>query len=359
MSVYIIAEAGVNHNGSLDMALELVDAAVTVGADAVKFQTFTANGLVRADTPKAEYQKKTSGTVESQQQMLARLELSHAAHRILLDRCAAKGIAFLSSPFDEASLDFLIDELGLRTIKFGSGEITNGPLLLKAAQKGVSVILSTGMSTLTEVEMALACLAFGYLGRHEHDHPAMEAFIRAYATTAGREILNDKVTLLHCTSEYPAPVNEVNLNAIATLRTAFNLPVGYSDHTAGVAIAIAAVALGATVVEKHFTLDQKLLGPDHQASLEPATFCQMVAGIRAVEQALGSGAKVPSPSEWATRGLVRKSIVASRPLTQGEILNHETMTFKRPADGLSPFSYWQLQERRASRDYAEDERIEG
>jgi len=308
MSVYIIAEAGVNHNGSLDMALQLVDAAASTGADAVKFQTFRADRLVKRDAPKAEYQKQTTGTDESQYEMLQRLELPREAHFALLDRCAARGIDFLSTPFDEESLDFLADELGLKTIKLGSGEVTNGPLLLRAARKGVSVILSTGMSTLGEVETALSCLAFGYTKVDES--PSLEAFLATYASDEGREALSRRVTLLHCTTEYPAPFEDVNLRSMLTMERAFALPVGYSDHTEGIAVSVAAVALGASVIEKHFTLDRALPGPDHRASLEPGKLAEMVRSVRQVESALGSGLKAPSPSERMNRKIVRKSLVA-------------------------------------------------
>ncbi len=340
MGVYIIAEAGVNHNGSLDTALKLVDAAAESGADAVKFQTFTADRLVRRNAPKAEYQKQTTGTGESQFDMLRRLELTQDAHTTLIERCAARRIDFLSTPFDEESLDFLTDELGLRTIKLGSGEVTNGPLLLRAARRGVHIILSTGMSTLGEVETALSCLAFGYAG--EKGPPSLNAFLEAYASPEGRAALEKHVTLLHCTTEYPAPYEEVNLRSMLTMREAFSLPVGYSDHTEGIAVSVAAVALGASVIEKHFTLDRTLPGPDHKASLEPCELKDLVRSVRQTEAALGSGTKAPSPSELANREIVRKSLVAKQKITTNDILTAELMESKRPGDGRSPMEYWNL-----------------
>ncbi len=356
MSVYIIAEAGVNHNGSLDTALQLVDAAADAGADAVKFQTFSADLLVRRNAPKAEYQKQTTGTDESQYEMLRRLELPRAAHETLLERCSARGIDFLSTPFDEESLDFLTDGLGLKTIKLGSGEVTNGPLLLRTARKGVDVILSTGMSTLGEVETALACLSFGYVAPNES--PSLDAFLSAFVSQEGQDALRKRVTLLHCTTEYPAPFSEVNLRSMRTLRDAFNLPVGYSDHTEGIAVSIAAAALGASVIEKHFTLDRSLPGPDHKASLEPDQLAELVRSVRRTEAALGSGVKTPSPSELENRKIVRKSLTAKCAIIQGERLSPENVTCKRPGSGVSPFSFWSLLGRTAIREYAEDEALE-
>lgn len=355
MSVYIIAEAGVNHNGSLDTALQLVDAAAEAGAGAVKFQTFTAERLVRKNAPKAEYQKQTTGTGESQYEMLRRLELPRAAHETLLERCSARGIDFLSTPFDEESLDFLTDDLGLKTIKLGSGEVSNGPLLLRTARKGADIILSTGMSTLGEVETALACLAFGYVAPNES--PSLDAFLSAYVSQEGQDALRKRVTLLHCTTEYPAPFGEVNLRSMLTMREAFNLPVGYSDHTEGIAVSIAAAALGASVIEKHFTLDRALPGPDHKASLEPEQLAELVRSVRRTEAALGSGLKAPSPSERENRKIVRKSLAAKRPIHKGEPFSLENLACKRPGGGLSPFSMWALLGRPSDREYNQDDCI--
>lgn len=306
--VFIIAEAGVNHNGSLDLALQLVDAAKASGADAVKFQTFRAELLATQTAHKAAYQDRTTAKAESQFQMLRRLELDAAAHRELIDHCQEIGIQFLSSPFDAQSSD-LLDSMGLGLFKIPSGEITNLPFLEHLARKSKPLILSTGMSTLGEVEEAIHVLE-----------------------VAGATGL----TLLHCVTEYPAPYSEVNLRAMQTLKQAFALPVGYSDHTPGIEIAIAAVALGAEVIEKHFTLDRSLPGPDHAASLEPSELHQMVNAIRHVEAALGDGIKRPAPCEISNISVARKSIVAARSMLKGHQLEVGDLEIKRPGNGLSP-----------------------
>ena len=353
-TTYIIAEAGVNHNGSLKMALDLIDAAASAGADAVKFQTFLAKNLARRSAPKAEYQKQTMKE-ESQFEMLSRLELAKCHHQTLLEHCASRKIDFLSTPFDEESLSFLTDELSLRMIKLGSGEITNAPLLLQAARRGVSVILSTGMSTLGEVESALSCLAFGYLNSQEK--PSTEAFLAAYASREGKEALERNVTLLHCTTEYPAPFEDVNLLSMLTLKRAFNLPVGYSDHTQGIAVPVAAAALGASVIEKHFTLDKGLPGPDHRASLEPGELSCMVQSVRQVEASLGNGFKIPAPSERENRIIVRKSLVAKGSIPAGTEFSESNLCVKRPGTGISPFEYWSLLGRKSTADFCDDEEI--
>ena len=352
---YIIAEAGVNHNGSLDRALQLVDAAAAAGADAVKFQTFKADKLVSRAAPKAGYQIANTGTDESQHEMIRKLELDDAAHRRLIQHCNSKGIAFLSTPFDLESLAMLASCFDLSRIKLGSGEITNAPLLLAAARSDKPVILSTGMSDLGDVEDALAVLAFGYSCGGAA--PSLAAFEAAYCSDAGQSALSDKVTLLHCTTEYPAPLAEVNLRAMGTLRQAFGLPVGYSDHTAGIAVAIAAAALGATVIEKHFTLDRNLPGPDHQASLEPDELQQMVRSIRDVGAALGSSVKQPASSELGNRTVARKSLVAARPVGEGERFSADNLTVKRPGGGISPMRYWEWLGKTAERDYQADDQV--
>jgi N-acetylneuraminate synthase/N,N'-diacetyllegionaminate synthase len=307
-SAFIIAEAGVNHNGSIDLALQLVDAAKTSGADAVKFQTFRAERLASRAAHKAAYQERTTASTESQFQMLRRLELDVAAHRGLMNRCQEIGIQFLSSPFDMESAD-LLAEMDLPLFKVPSGEITNLPFLKHIARKGKPMIVSTGMSTLGEVEEAVQVL---------------------------RDAGATQVTLLHCVTEYPAPYNQINLRAMQTLKTAFGLPVGYSDHTPGIEIAVAAVALGAEVIEKHLTLDRALPGPDHHASLEPAEFAQMVSSIRRVEQSLGSGIKTPVPCEIPNIAVARKSVVAAQALAAGHTLVAADLEIKRPGNGLAP-----------------------
>ncbi len=354
MSVYVIAEAGVNHNGDLAKALALVDVAATAGADAVKFQTFTASSVISIHAEKAAYQKQTTDAAESQVDMVAKLELSHADHTQLANRCGERGIAFLSTPFDLDSLDFLVNEMGLTALKISSGEITNAPLLLAAARSGRDIILSTGMSTLDEVREALGALAFGYAS-DTGATPDTAEFTRALEQA---DALQGKVTLLHCTTEYPTPYEDVNLRAMDSLGEAFGLTVGLSDHTAGIAVAIAAVARGAKVIEKHFTLDRALPGPDHAASLEPDELTAMVAAIRATEAALGDGNKRLMPSEAANRDIARKSLVALRPIAEGEKYTEQNLTAKRPGNGLSPMAYWRILGTVAARDYDVDELIE-
>lgn len=351
---YIIAEAGVNHNGSLDMAKKLVEVAAAAGADAVKFQTFKADALVSRLAPKAEYQIRTTDAAESQHEMIRKLELDELAHETLIEYCRVCGIEFLSTPFDLESLDLLSGRFNLSCIKIPSGDITNAPLLLRIAQTGKPVILSTGMSTLGEIEDALGVLAFGYLDNRE---PSIASFRAAYCSVLGQTKLQDKVTILHCTTEYPAPLEDVNLKVIDTMRSAFGLRVGYSDHTEGIAVPIAAVARGAVVIEKHFTLDRSLPGPDHKASLEPAELKQMVSAIRMVEQALGSGKKHPAPSELKNMSVARKSLVAAAAISSGELFTTENLTVKRPGNGLSPMRYWELLNRKSSRDFSADEAV--
>lgn len=349
---YIIAEAGVNHNGSLAIAKKLVEVAAEAGADAVKFQTFKADRLVSRMAAKAEYQTRTTDVAESQHEMIRKLELDELAHETLIEHCMVCGIQFLSTPFDLESLDLLSGRFGLPCIKIPSGDITNAPLLLKIAQTGKPVILSTGMSTLGEIEDALGVLAFGYLDNRE---PSIAVFRAIYCSAEGQTILQDKVTLLHCTTEYPAPLEDVNLKVMDTLRSAFGLPVGYSDHTEGITVPIAAVARGAVVIEKHFTLDRNLPGPDHKASLEPAELKQMVAAIRIVEQSLGSSRKHPAASELKNMCVARKSLVAAATISAGEPFTVDNLAVKRPGNGLSPMRYWELLNRKTGRDFSADE----
>jgi len=348
-----IAEAGVNHNGSIEMAKELIDVAVGAGADIIKFQTFKAEKVISRSAPKAEYQKKTTAEGESQLEIVKKLELDEAAHRTLIEYCHLRHIDFLSSPFDFDSIDLLARTFGLPRLKIPSGEVINGPYLLYIARTGKPVILSTGMSTLAEVEAALGVLAFGYLYRNAR--PSLQKFQDAYSSERGQAVLAKKVTLLHCTTEYPAPFDEVNLKVMATMRAAFGLPVGLSDHTPGIAIPIAAVALGATVIEKHFTLDRNLPGPDHKASLEPNELRAMVAAIRQVETALGNGVKIPSASERKNRPIARKSLVAAKPIQKGELFTEENVAVKRPGTGATPMLYWEFLGRPATKSYGMDE----
>ena len=353
---FVIAEAGVNHNGSVDRALELVDVAAAAGADAVKFQTFKAERLVTSGAAKAAYQERHTGAAESQLEMLRKLELDEAAHHRLLARCAERGIQFLSTPFDLESLDFLVNGLRLPRLKISSGEITNAPLLLHAARSGKPLILSTGMSTLEDVRTALSVLAHGYLTPAAP--PGRSAFKAALENPAARGVLREKVVLLQCTTEYPAPFAEVHLRAMPTLREAFGLDVGLSDHTPGIWVAPAAVAFGAVVIEKHFTLSRSLPGPDHKASLEGPELKELVAAIRAVEQALGGERKDVTAAEAANRAIARKSLVAAAAIRAGEVFTLNNLACKRPGTGLSPLKYWEYLGRPAARAYAPDEMIQ-
>ena len=367
MSVFIIAEAGVNHNGNLETAYQLVDAAVAAGADAVKFQTFKAENLVTPHAGKAAYQKTATDTDENQLTMLKRLELKYELHFQLLAYCQKLGIEFLSTAFDFESLDFLVRELGVETLKIPSGEITNGPFLLAHAQTGKQIILSTGMATLGEVETALGVLAFGYIatamdggsvaiGREPmRQRPSINAFQQAYSSEQGQTLLQEKVTLLHCTSEYPTPMENINLKAMDVLQQAFGLRAGYSDHSVGLIVPIAAAARGATVIEKHFTLDRTLQGPDHKVSLEPDELKTMVSGIRDVEKALGQRLKCPQPLELENQKIVRKSLVTGRPISVGERFTEANLTIKRPGTGKSPMDYWALLGESSTRNYDTDE----
>lgn len=351
---FIIAEAGVNHNGSLETAIALIDVAVAAGADAVKFQTFKAEKLVTQAAVKADYQKQATGADESQLQMLRKLELKYEFHLQLRDYCHRQGIVFLSTAFDDDSLQFLNAEVGVEQLKIPSGEITNGPFLLAHAQTGKPIILSTGMASLGEIETALGVLAFGYLG---WEVPSLPRCQQAYSDPAGQALLQQNVTLLHCTSEYPTPPERVNLLAMDTLRQAFGLAVGYSDHTQGLAVPIAAVARGAVLIEKHFTLDRGLQGPDHQVSLEPGELKDMVDAIRIVERALGSASKVPQAGELQTRDVARKSLVAACDIAAGQVFSVENLTVKRPGSGLSPMQYWQMLGKTSRQNYRSDDLI--
>ena len=348
----IIAEAGVNHSGSLETALALVDAAADAGADIVKFQTFNANSMAGRAARKADYQQRTTDAGESQLAMLQRLELPQSAHHPLIARAKQRGIEFLSTPFDPKSLEFLLS-LKLPRIKIGSGDLTNAPLLHELARAGATLILSTGMATLGEVEEALGVLAHGYGG--SNDAPGIAAFRAAWRDPAARARLEEKVSLLHCTTEYPCPPEDVNLAAMQAMRAAFKLPVGYSDHTDGFEISLAAVALGATIIEKHLTLDRNAEGPDHAASLEPDDFSRMVSAIRNIEGAIGDGVKTPKNSEIKNIPIARKSIVAARPLNAGDVIGAADITTKRPGSGRSPIEYWSLIGTTAGRTYDTDD----
>jgi N,N'-diacetyllegionaminate synthase len=327
----IIAEAGVNHNGDIALAHQLVDAAADAGADMVKFQTFRAEKLATSQATKAEYQGRTTEAGESQQDMLRRLELTREMHEDLLAHCRSRGIEFFSTGFDETSFDLLV-ELGLQHFKISSGDVTNLPYLRHVGRHSKPLILSTGMATLLEIKDALEALE---------------------QAGTPREL----ITVLHCNTEYPTPMTDVNLRAMVTIGAEFGVAIGYSDHTLGTEVPIAAAALGATVIEKHLTLDRRLPGPDHQTSLEPKEFKSMVLAIRNIDRALGDGVKRPSPSEKKNISVVRKSIVAACAIRQGEVFSKDNLTVKRPGTGLSPMLWDAVLGRKASRDFAPDDLI--
>lgn len=328
----IIAEAGVNHDGDIDKACALVAAAAAAGADMVKFQSFVADRCISRFAPKAEYQIANTGKDTGQLEMVKKLELSRADHETLIQECRRHNIVFFSTGFDVESIDMLV-ELGLDRLKIPSGEITNLPLLRHYASKRLPIIISTGMASIGEVEGAVDVLVRGGVPRGD-------------------------ITVLHCNTEYPTPMEDVNLRAMPVLGAALALPFGYSDHTPGVEVAIAAVTLGACVIEKHFTLDRTLPGPDHRASLEPAELRHMVAAIRNIERALaGDGVKRPSASEYKNRAVARRSLVAARQIAAGEIFTDENLTSKRPGTGISPMRWDEVIGQFAPRDFTADEEI--
>ena len=331
MSVFIIAEAGVNHNGSVDLAKKLIDVASISGADAVKFQTFKAENLIVKNTQKADYQKQTTDASESQFDMIKKLELDVEAHKELIAYCQKKDIIFLSTPFDHESIDLLSD-LGLQIFKIPSGEITNLPYLRHIGSLGKKVVLSTGMSNLKEVGDALNILI-----------------------NAGTS--KDNITVLHANTMYPTPMEDVNLNAMLTIQKEFGVDIGYSDHTLGIEVDIAAVAMGASCIEKHFTLDKTMDGPDHKASLEPEELKAMVGAIRNIEKALGSSEKKPSPSEIVNIDVARKSIVANCAIKKGDILSEKNISTKRPGIGINPMKWDEVIGTISSKNYNADELI--
>lgn len=330
MSITIIAEAGVNHNGSMELAKRMIEQAKDAGADYIKFQTFQPEKLVSRYADKAEYQKETTGGQESQLDMLKKLALTQENFIELKEYCGKVGIGFLSTPFDLDSIEFL-EKLGMDFWKIPSGEITNLPYLIWIAQTGRPIVMSTGMCGMEEIAEALTWLKKSGAG---------------------------EITLLHCNTQYPTPMGDVNLRAMDVLRQRFHLPVGYSDHTQGIEVPIGAAALGAVVLEKHFTLDKSMEGPDHRASLEPGELKAMVSAVRNIEKALGNADKEPTPSEMGNRDVARKSIVAKVHIQQGQIFSEENLTVKRPGNGISPMHWYDLLGKQAGRDYVEDEVID-
>jgi len=330
--IFIIAEAGVNHNGDIKMAKAMIDVAVDAGADAVKFQTFKAEQVVGKNALKAKYQKENSPESENHLEMLKKLELNANAHKELIDYCIEKGIMFISTPFDLESVD-LLNELGVKIFKISSGEITNLPLLRKAGSLGKRIIISTGIADLSEIEDAVNVLI-----------------------SAGTS--KENITILHCNTAYPTPYKDANLLAMHTIRNKFEIKVGYSDHTLGIEASIAAAALGAAVIEKHFTLDKNMAGPDHKMSLEPLELKTMVKSIRNIEKALGDGVKKTSLSELENKSIVRKSIIATDNIKTGDVFTEKNVSVKRPGGGLSPMLYDDVIGKVAKRDFKEDEFIE-
>jgi N-acetylneuraminate synthase len=352
--VEIIAEAGVNHDGDIDAAFALVDASRAAGADTVKFQTFKTEKLATGTAGRAAYQKRALQEDGTQAEMLRRLELSEPDFRRLAEYSRSAGIQFLSTPFDQDSARFLVDGLGLTRLKVGSGDLDNLPLLITIARMGADVVLSTGMGGYAEVENALAALAFGY-SAPDHVKPTFGSIMDAYGSEFG--ILRDKVVVLHCTTEYPAPVESLNLRAITAISSAFRLPVGFSDHSVGHEAAIAAVALGATMLEKHITLDRTRKGPDHAASLDPAGFKDLVRAVRSTEIALGDGIKRVMADERKNIRIARKSIVASKAIRAGDEFDESNIALKRSETGLPAIRYYDVLGRSADRDYEVDEAI--
>lgn len=353
-AIYVIAEAGVNHNGDRQRAFELVDAAADAGADAVKFQTFNAKRLAALTAPKAAYQQQTTEADQSQLAMLEALELPLDWHAPLQAHAHRRGIEFLSTAFDTQSLAFL-ETLDLPFYKVPSGELTNGPLLWAFARTGKPLVISTGMATLAEVEQGLAVVCHALT--HDQSPASLTEVWKCWSDSAARATLVGQVSLLHCTSQYPTPMHEVNLKALDTLAEVYRLPVGYSDHTQGTLIPVAAVARGATIIEKHFTLDRQLPGPDHKASLEPEELQRMVGDIRSIAQALGDGQKVPQASEWDTRRAARQNLVAAAPIRQGEPFTTDNLTTARAGEGELAMGYWDRLGQPAARDYQPGEAV--
>ncbi len=354
--IFIIAEIGVNHNGSRDIAMEMIDTASKAGVDAVKFQTFNTEKLVSKNTPKTEYQIKNDRSSKNQFDMLKKLELSRDLHLELNEYCSSKEIEFMSTAFDEDSLDFLVHEVGMKKNKIPSGELNNAPFLIKHGATGNKIILSTGMSSLKQIHQAISAIAFGF--SKTNMKPSIKSFREVIKSKDIQNELRKKITLLHCTSQYPAPIDSLNLMALFTLKEEFEMPVGYSDHSLGTEASIAASAMGAEIIEKHFTLDNTLEGPDHKASLEPNQLINLVSSIRKVELMLGSRSKSPSKEELENKNLATKSIVAKSIIRQGEYFTDDNLTTKRPGDGMSPFLFWDLIGVKSKKEYMPDEQID-
>lgn len=355
--VQIIAEAGVNHNGEESLAIELIDKAVLCGADIIKFQTFVAEDLVSKKAKQAEYQKKNSKKIEPQFNMLKKLELNHDTFLRLQKYSEKKGIKFLSTAFDIKSLKFLTNNLNLDTLKIASGELTNAPLILEHAKTKKNIILSTGMATFEEIEKTLGIFAFGFINK-KGAVPSVKSFQNAYNSELGVQALKQKITVMHCTTQYPTPHEAINLNVIDSLRDKFRLDVGFSDHSDSVVVPSLAVTKQVKVIEKHLTLDTLMEGPDHKASLNPEQFKVMVENIRLAELSLGTGEKKLSKEEIENKKVSRKSIYASRDIKRGEVFEEKSITVKRPELGISPYEYWVTLGTSASKNYSKGEKID-
>jgi len=353
MKTFIIAEAGVNHNGSIKIAKSLIDKAKVAKADAIKFQSFKGKNIIRKGTEKCDYQKGNTLESKDQLEMVSKLELSVEQHHEIFSYAREVQLEVISTPFDLESIE-LLENLNVNRYKIPSGEVNNPLLLYRVAQTKKPIILSTGMATLGEIETALSIIAFGLADK---SNPSMERCSSFFVTREAQELLKKFVSILHCTTQYPAPPDEVNLNAMNTIQSSFNLPVGYSDHTEGIGVSIAAVALGASIVEKHFTLDRSMNGPDHSASIEPKELEQLVQEVRRVEQSLGSTQKIPTFSELKNISIVRRSIVAKGLIKKGETFSLDNLTLKRPGTGLNPLNIWRLLSEKATQDYSEDDFI--
>jgi len=357
--VFVIAEAGVNHNGCIDLAYELVDAAVYSGADAIKFQTFKTGDVLTKSVEKAKYQKRLTDESESQYEMIKKLELNYDQFSDIKKYCDDKGIKFMSTAFDLDSVKFLSDNLSLDTLKIASGEITNGPLLLTIGRTDCNIILSTGMSTLSEIRDALAVIAYGFLDKTSmSDNITYENIYGAYGSELGRKFLRNKVLLMHCTTEYPALYSEINLNAMLTMKNEFGLRVGYSDHSNDLLVPVVSASIGAEIIEKHLTLDKGMKGPDHAASIEPEMFRQLVNDVRNVRVILGSEDKKPVESEIKNKKIARKVLVASSKINEGDLFTDENMAVKRAGLGVSPMKFWDYVGKVSDKCYFPDDVIE-
>ncbi len=357
MSTYIIAEAGVNHNGDLDKAIEMVKVASGFGADAIKFQSFKASRMVTKNVQKAKYQKLNTNKLDNQYTMIKELELTSNMHEKIINECNKQNIEFLSTPFDIESLNMLANDFGIKKIKISSGDITNAPLLVNTGYLADEIILSTGMSDLNDINNGLKAISFGLLN-FIYDECNTKMLNKAFTEFKKNKLLRKKIKLLHCTTEYPAPLKEANLKAIETLKKKYNVQIGYSDHTNGINTSLAAVALGAEIIEKHFTLNKSLKGPDHKASLNPKEFRLMVKGIREVEKTIGNGKKMISPSETKNINIARKFLVASSMIKKGEKFSKNNITCKRSGGGISPFDFWKLIKGKSKRNYEYDDVID-